>query len=68
MMLYARSLSHSDEELGIFRSYLKLMCVDQYDVRHSMVFWSIFLLLGVFIPTGSHFVLSCAFYYFIRDY
>ncbi|RWW24364.1 hypothetical protein BHE74_00044743 [Ensete ventricosum] len=67
-MLSARSLSRSDEELRIVRSYLKLMCVDQYDVRHSMVFWSIFLLLGVFIPTASYFVHSCAFYYFIRDY
>ncbi|RRT54787.1 hypothetical protein B296_00048911 [Ensete ventricosum] len=57
---YARSLSHADNELKRFQSYLRWMCVDQSDSRHVMIFWSLFLLLGVFIPTVSHFVLSCA--------
>ncbi|RWV86058.1 hypothetical protein GW17_00052091 [Ensete ventricosum] len=35
------------------------MCVDQSEARHLMVFWCLFL-LGVFVPTTSHFVLSCA--------
>ncbi|RZR99536.1 hypothetical protein BHM03_00029101 [Ensete ventricosum] len=35
------------------------MCVDQSEARHLMVFWCLFL-LGVFVPTTSHFVVSCA--------
>ncbi|RRT85380.1 hypothetical protein B296_00010166 [Ensete ventricosum] len=43
-----------------FQSCLSWMCIDQSDARHVVVSWSIFLLLGVFIPTTSHFILSCA--------
>ncbi|RWW00276.1 hypothetical protein GW17_00036761 [Ensete ventricosum] len=35
------------------------MCVDQFDARHTIVSWSLFL-LGVFVPIASHFVLSYA--------
>ncbi|RZS11175.1 hypothetical protein BHM03_00042485 [Ensete ventricosum] len=57
---YARSLSRADDELRNFRSCLRWMCIDQSDVRHAVISWSLFLLLGVFIPLVSHFVLSCA--------
>ncbi|RWW11529.1 hypothetical protein BHE74_00028985 [Ensete ventricosum] len=59
-VLSARSLSRVDIELRNFRSYLRLMCVDQSNGRHAVVSWSLFLILGVFVPTASHFVLSYA--------
>ncbi|RWW27087.1 hypothetical protein GW17_00008490 [Ensete ventricosum] len=57
---YACSLFSVDNELRSFRSYLTWMCVDQYNAKHTIVFWSLFLLLGVFISIVSHFVLSYA--------
>ncbi|RWW68185.1 hypothetical protein BHE74_00024296, partial [Ensete ventricosum] len=36
------------------------ICVDQSDARYAMVSWSLFLLLGAFVPTASRFILSCA--------
>ncbi|RWW34850.1 hypothetical protein GW17_00000368 [Ensete ventricosum] len=38
---YARSLSCVGDKLRSFRSYLRWMCVDQFDVRHVMVSWSL---------------------------
>ncbi|RRT43296.1 hypothetical protein B296_00048804 [Ensete ventricosum] len=58
--LYGRSLSCIDNELRSFHSCLRWMCVDQFDIRHVVVSLSLFLLLGVFVPIASHFVLSCA--------
>ncbi|RWW82739.1 hypothetical protein BHE74_00008777 [Ensete ventricosum] len=54
---YARSLSHANNKLRSFRSCLRWMCVDQFDARHAMISLSHFL-LGIFVPTASHFVLS----------
>ncbi|RRT43335.1 hypothetical protein B296_00056513, partial [Ensete ventricosum] len=34
------------------------MRVDQSDTKHAMIYWSLFLLLGVFVPIAFHFVLS----------
>lgn len=56
---YLRCLSRSDDELRAFRSCLRWMCVDQSDTCHAVVSWSIFLLLSIFVPTASHFVLNC---------
>ncbi|RWW43215.1 hypothetical protein BHE74_00051145 [Ensete ventricosum] len=42
-----------------FRSCLRWMRVDQSDTKHAMIYWSLFLLLGVFVPIAFHFVLSC---------
>ena len=55
---YTCCLSYIDDELRSFRSCLKWMCVDQSNARHAVVSWS--LLLGVFIPIASRFVLSYA--------
>ncbi|RWV85848.1 hypothetical protein GW17_00052322 [Ensete ventricosum] len=55
---YERSLSRVGEELRSFRSCLRWMCVIQFDVKHTIVYWSLFLLLGIFISIASHFVLS----------
>ncbi|RWW10590.1 hypothetical protein GW17_00025860 [Ensete ventricosum] len=59
-MSSACSLSPTDDELRSFWSYLSWMCVDQFDARHAMVSWSLFLLLSVYIPIASHFIFSCA--------
>ncbi|RRT43559.1 hypothetical protein B296_00047367 [Ensete ventricosum] len=56
---YACSLSRAGDKLRSFRSCLKWMCVDQSKARHAMVSWSLFL-LGIFVPTVSHFVLLYA--------
>ncbi|RWV77058.1 hypothetical protein BHE74_00033481 [Ensete ventricosum] len=60
-MSCACSLSRVDDELRIFWSCLRWMCVDLFDSRHAMVCWSLFLLLGIFIPTAFHFILFCPF-------
>ncbi|RZS10512.1 hypothetical protein BHM03_00041759 [Ensete ventricosum] len=60
MASYAHSLSHADVELRSFQSCLKWMCIDQSNTRHRMVSLSLFFLLGIFVPTAFHFVLSCA--------
>ncbi|RWV80330.1 hypothetical protein GW17_00058423 [Ensete ventricosum] len=56
---YARSLSRVNDELRSFQSCLRWICIDHPDARHAVVSWSLFILLGVFVPTASHFVLSC---------
>ncbi|RWW69237.1 hypothetical protein BHE74_00023182 [Ensete ventricosum] len=64
---YARNLSCVDPELRSFRSCLRWMCVDQFNGRHAMVSYSLFLLLDIFVPTASHFILSCALTYRAYD-
>ncbi|RRT75658.1 hypothetical protein B296_00030494, partial [Ensete ventricosum] len=51
-------LSCADDELRSFWFCLRWMCIDQSDAKHAIVSWSLFLLLGVFVPTTSHFVIS----------
>lgn len=51
---YAHSLSRVDDVLVSFQSYLRWMYVDQFNARHVVVFWPLFLLLSVFVPTASH--------------
>ncbi|RZR93134.1 hypothetical protein BHM03_00021553 [Ensete ventricosum] len=59
-MSYVCSLSHVDDELRIFRSCIRWMCVDQSDARRAIAFSSLFLLLGVFVLIAFNFILSCA--------
>ncbi|RWV99335.1 hypothetical protein GW17_00037766 [Ensete ventricosum] len=42
-MSYACSFSYANDEFKNFQSYLRWMCIDQFDVRYTMVFWSLFL-------------------------
>ncbi|RRT45712.1 hypothetical protein B296_00050134 [Ensete ventricosum] len=56
---YAYNLSLAGDKLKSIRSYLRWVCVDQFDAKYAMVSWYLFL-LGVFVPTASHFVLSYA--------
>ncbi|RWW04642.1 hypothetical protein GW17_00032124 [Ensete ventricosum] len=55
---YTLNLSRIDNELRSFRSYLKWMCIDKSNAKHAIVSWSLFLLLGVFVPIASNFILS----------
>ncbi|XP_008805602.1 uncharacterized protein LOC103718515 [Phoenix dactylifera] len=54
---YTRSLSHAGDELKSFRSCLRWLCVDQSDTPRAVVSWSLFFLLGLFVPAASHFLL-----------
>ncbi|RWV98714.1 hypothetical protein GW17_00038421 [Ensete ventricosum] len=56
---YARSVSLAGDKFRSFRSSLRWMCVDQPDISHAMVSWSLFL-LGVLVSIASHFILSYA--------
>ncbi|RRT69897.1 hypothetical protein B296_00021658 [Ensete ventricosum] len=42
-MLYAYSLSHVDDKLRSFQSYLRWMCVDQSNTYNTIIFWFYFL-------------------------
>ncbi|RRT81728.1 hypothetical protein B296_00016760 [Ensete ventricosum] len=57
---YGHSLFYTNDEVRSYQSYLRWMYVDQFDARHVVVSWSLFLLLGIFIPIASQFILSSA--------
>ncbi|RWV85920.1 hypothetical protein GW17_00052232 [Ensete ventricosum] len=56
---YIRNLSYASNKLKNLQSYLKWMCVNQFDAMHAMVFLSLFILC-VFVLTTLYFVLSYA--------
>ncbi|KAH9652039.1 hypothetical protein KPL70_026953 [Citrus sinensis] len=55
----SRSISHAQDELHSFRSYLKWMCVDQSNCFTACLSWSMFVLFTIVVPAISHFVLAC---------
>ncbi|XP_075671666.1 uncharacterized protein LOC142641157 [Castanea sativa] len=57
---FARSISHAQDELHSFRSYLRWMCVDQSNAWTACLSWSMFILFAIVVPTISHFVLACS--------
>lgn len=57
---FSRSVSHANDELHSFRSYLKWMCVDQSTITTTCVSWSMFVLFNIVVPSVSHFVLACS--------
>ena len=57
--VFKRSMSHAYDELHIFRSYLRWMCVDQSNVWTACLSWSMFLLFAIVVPATSHFLLAC---------
>ncbi|RWW25779.1 hypothetical protein GW17_00009858 [Ensete ventricosum] len=57
---YVCSLSCTEGELMSFQSYLRWMCIDQFDARHVVVSWSLFLLLDIFVHIVFHIILSYA--------
>ncbi|KAF7815882.1 extracellular ligand-gated ion channel protein [Senna tora] len=54
-----RCISYADDELHIFRSYLRWMCLDQSSLWTALMSWSMFLLFAVVVPATSHFLLAC---------
>ncbi|KAE9594108.1 hypothetical protein Lal_00017011 [Lupinus albus] len=56
---YTRSISHVNDELHSFRSYLRWMCVDQSNPFTAALSWFVFLLFAVAVPAASHFFLAC---------
>lgn len=57
---FLRCVSHAQDELRSFRSYLRWMCVDQSDVWSACLSWSIFVLFTFIVPAASHFLLACS--------
>ncbi|CAB4278047.1 unnamed protein product [Prunus armeniaca] len=55
-----RCVSHKQDELKSFRSYIWWMCVDQSNAWRACISWSIFILFGILVPAISHFVFACA--------
>lgn len=57
---FARSVSHANDELRSFRSWLKWMCVDQSDTLSACLSWFMFILFAIIVPCFSHFFLACS--------
>ncbi|RRT41206.1 hypothetical protein B296_00056459 [Ensete ventricosum] len=66
-MSYTHNLSHANDKLRSFKSYLKWMWIDQFNTIYVMVSSFLFFLLGVFVPIASNFILSYAFTYHAYD-
>ncbi|KAF8009098.1 hypothetical protein BT93_J0171 [Corymbia citriodora subsp. variegata] len=56
---FARCVSHAQDELQSFRSYLRWMCVDQSNAWTACLSWSMFLVFAIAVPITSHFLLAC---------
>uniref|UniRef100_A0A2N9IGA6 Uncharacterized protein n=1 Tax=Fagus sylvatica TaxID=28930 RepID=A0A2N9IGA6_FAGSY len=57
---FTRCVSHAQDELQSFRSYLRWMCVDQSNVWTICLSWSMFILFAIIVPAISHFMLACS--------
>lgn len=57
---FKRSVSNAHDELQSFRTYLRLMCVDQSNVWTACLSWFLFIFLGLVVPAVSHFCLACS--------
>ncbi|KAE8680239.1 ethylene-responsive transcription factor 3-like [Hibiscus syriacus] len=55
----ARSISHAQDELHSFRTYLRWMCVDQSNIWMACLSWFMFIVFGLVVPCVSHFLLAC---------
>jgi len=56
---FNRSISHVNDELHTFRSYLQWMCVDQSNAIHATLSWFVFFVFALAVPALSHFFLAC---------
>lgn len=54
-----RTSSYAMDELRDFRSWLKLLCVDQSNAWTACLSWFVFVALVLVVPALSHFVLAC---------
>lgn len=57
---FKRCVSHAQDELQSFRSYLRWMFVDQSNVWRACLSWFMFILFAILVPAISHFVFACA--------
>ncbi|GMI63779.1 hypothetical protein like AT3G20300 [Hibiscus trionum] len=57
---FQRSISHAQDEFQTFRTYLRLMCVDQSNIWTTCLSWFSFIVLGLVVPSLSHFLLACS--------
>ncbi|KAL3636748.1 hypothetical protein CASFOL_019047 [Castilleja foliolosa] len=58
--LLGRSMSHALDEMRVFRTWLRWLCVDQSNYWTASLSWLVFIGLAIVVPALSHFVLSCA--------
>lgn len=56
---FLRSPSHAQDELRVFRRWLRWLCVDQSSYWTTTLSWLVFLGLALVVPALSHFVLAC---------
>lgn len=57
---FQRTISHAQDELHSFRTYLRWMCVDQSNIWTTTLSWFLFIVLGLVVPCLSHFFLACS--------
>ncbi|GMJ10365.1 hypothetical protein like AT3G20300 [Hibiscus trionum] len=55
----ARTISHAQDELHSFRTYLRWMCVDQSNIYMACLSWFMFIVFGLVVPSVSLFLLAC---------
>ncbi|KAK8648612.1 hypothetical protein V6N13_129361 [Hibiscus sabdariffa] len=55
----ARTISHAQDELHSFRTYLRWMCVDQSNIWMACLSWFMFIVFGLVVPAVSLFLLAC---------
>ncbi|KAL8505503.1 hypothetical protein ACS0TY_016664 [Phlomoides rotata] len=55
----SRSASNARDELHLFRSWLKWLCVDQSNPWTACLSWFVFIVFAIVVPALSHFVLAC---------
>ncbi|KAG9159979.1 hypothetical protein Leryth_005720 [Lithospermum erythrorhizon] len=57
---FDRCMSHAYDELHSFRTWLKIMCVDQSSRWTTLLSWFVFLVFAIVVPCFSHFYLACS--------
>ncbi|KAE8734001.1 V-type proton ATPase subunit e-like [Hibiscus syriacus] len=57
---FQRSVSHPQDEFQTFRTYLRWMCMDQSNIWTTCLSWFLFIVLGLVVPSLSHFLLACS--------
>ncbi|XP_047307257.1 uncharacterized protein LOC124910631 isoform X1 [Impatiens glandulifera] len=56
----SRCISRDDDELHEFRSWLRLICVDQSTKTTTFLSWTVFIIFAIIVPCISHFFLLCS--------
>ncbi|XP_047307255.1 uncharacterized protein LOC124910629 [Impatiens glandulifera] len=56
----SRIISRNDDELHEFRSWLRLICVDQSTKTTTFLSWTVFIIFAIIVPCISHFFIPCS--------